>query len=65
MPPIVFGGLPMAESLLTLQVQPRSSRNAVVGERDGAGLILLRAAPAPSGGGGGLQRRAAAPALAR
>ena len=45
MPPIVFGGLPMAESFLTLQVQPRSSRNAVVGERDGAVLIRLRAAP--------------------
>jgi hypothetical protein len=56
---------PTADSLLTLLVQPRSSRNAVVGEREGAVLIRLRAAPAQAGGGGGLQRGAAAPALAR
>jgi uncharacterized protein (TIGR00251 family) len=54
--PIVFGGLPMADSLLTLQVQPRSSRNAVVVERDGAVLIRLRAAPVDGEANAALQR---------
>ncbi len=46
----------MAADLLTLQVQPRSSRDAVVGERDGAVLIRLRAAPVDGEANAALQR---------
>jgi uncharacterized protein YggU (UPF0235/DUF167 family) len=46
----------MADSLLTIQVQPRSSRDAVVGDRDGAVLIRLRAAPVRGFSGEQLRR---------
>lgn len=46
----------MAADLLTLQVQPRSSHDAVVGERDGAVLIRLRAAPVDGEANAALQR---------
>ena len=46
----------MADTLLTLQVQPRSSRDAVVGEREGAVLIRLRAAPVDGEANAALQR---------
>ena len=46
----------MASELVSLQIQPRSSCDAVVGERDGAVLIRLRAAPVDGQANASLQR---------
>ena len=46
----------MDPALVSLQIQPRSSCDAVVGERDGAVLIRLRAAPVDGEANASLQR---------
>ena len=46
----------MADQLLKLRIQPRSCRDAVVGEREGAVLIRLKAAPLEGEANAALER---------
>jgi hypothetical protein len=46
----------MADQLLKLRIQPRSCRDAVLGERDGAVLIQLKAAPLEGEANAALER---------
>ena len=46
----------MADQLLKLRIQPRSCRDGVVGERDGAVLIRLKAAPLEGEANAALER---------
>jgi uncharacterized protein (TIGR00251 family) len=49
-------GLPVPSACVALRIQPRASGDAVVGERDGAIAIRLRAAPVDGAANGALIR---------